>query len=70
MHGFREWSRLEQENQALRRRLEHVSRPNEPPTRDPTSAGIEQMRQELRRLHQSEQELRYNEADEPESPSP
>ena len=70
MHGFREWSRLEQEHQALRQRLEHVPRSNEPPARDPTAAGIEQMRRELAQLHQSEQELRYNEADEPESPSP
>jgi hypothetical protein len=64
MHGFREWSRLEQENQALRQRLEHGPRPNDP-TSDPTAAGIEQMRRELGQLHQSEQELRYNELDEP-----
>lgn len=65
MHGFREWSRLEQENQAIRLRLEHDSRPNDAAADDPTSASIEQMRLELGQLHRSEQELRYNDADEP-----
>jgi hypothetical protein len=62
MHGFRQWSSLEQQSEAIR---EHLAK--QQPERRETPGGAElednlrHVQQEIQALHLSEVELRYNE---------
>jgi hypothetical protein len=62
MHGFRQWSSLEQQSEAIR---EHLAKRQ--PDRQKSPVGVEleanlrNVQREIEELHLSEAELRYNE---------
>jgi hypothetical protein len=66
MHGFRQWSSLEQQSEAIREHLakrepEHL----EMPGGAELEANLSTVQREIAALHLSEVELRYNEPTDP-----